>query len=147
MNHVWTVKTWHPEYWQRLQQMCLVPWNFPYQWVPKARVTYEERTDEFTLLADQCIFKNKQKIQAIMRKLTLPATTRAVADRHYKFFKCFQEIPPKWELESEWNFECLNQANELQISDKSPVVQNGRCYHRRKYRFSPCGFRHLRWER
>jgi len=84
--------------------MGLVPWNLPYQWLPRARVTYEERTDQFTLLADQCIVKNIRKIRAIMRELNLPPMTRVVADPHYQCFKCFQKIPPNWAVDGEWEF-------------------------------------------
>jgi hypothetical protein len=99
-----THRTGHPEYWQSLQQAGLVPWNIPYQWVPRARATYEVSTEQFTLFADRCIFKNKRKIRAIKRQLNLPPSTRVVADRHYQCFRCFQKIPPKWGVDGEWEF-------------------------------------------
>lgn len=97
-----TYRMGHPEYWEWLQETHLVPRNIPYQWVPRARVTYEEKTEQFTLFADRCIFKNKRKIQAIKRRLNLPPSTRVVADRHYQCFRCFQKIPPKWAADREW---------------------------------------------
>jgi hypothetical protein len=69
--------------WQQLQKTHAVP-SGEYDDYPRARVSYDTRTRQFTLFADRCIMK-KDYVARIMKWMNLPkANTKIETDLHYR---------------------------------------------------------------
>ncbi len=54
------------------------------------------------MFADRCIIKNKRLVSAIMKKLTLPKSTRVLPDDHYRCPGCAPRATK--EEEEDWDF-------------------------------------------
>ncbi len=60
------------------------PWEFP-----RGRVMFNNKTENYLLLADACILGNKQMLNCILREMNLPkAKTVIDRDSHYRCFCC-----------------------------------------------------------
>jgi hypothetical protein len=59
-----------------------------YENYPRARVSYDTRTQEFTLLADRCILKRPEIVSEILQRMHLPADTKLDTDEHYQCSVC-----------------------------------------------------------
>jgi hypothetical protein len=81
----------HDEYWELLIRQGAVPPGSEYQEYPRGRVAYNERTQQFSLLADRCISRQKERVAEIMERMHLPAdhTTKGT-DPHYECPRCLR---------------------------------------------------------
>jgi hypothetical protein len=59
-----------------------------YEAHPRARVAYDTRTQEFTLLADRCILARAEIVAEILRRMDLPTDTKLDTDTHYRCSVC-----------------------------------------------------------
>jgi hypothetical protein len=80
----------HDTVWRKFQKSGIVPADVEYEEPPRGRVTYDTKTRRFTLLADKCILGNKRIVSKIMSALSLPKTTKAGTDEHYKCSHCLR---------------------------------------------------------
>jgi hypothetical protein len=86
-NHLTNPRN-HSGVWEQWQKMGKVPGELEYDYAPRGRVTFDTTTEEYTILADQCILKRKLLIAKIKTRLNLPKSTRVSSDSHYRCFKC-----------------------------------------------------------
>ena len=97
----------HPTFWKSLQDEGKVPQNITYDLVPRGRVTFNEATGTFTLLADRCIFKDKDRVRAVINKFNLPLCAEVAADDQYlcaKCLNCSRSGGPKYAYDGEWEY-------------------------------------------
>lgn len=81
--------TAHIDYWSRLQQQHGVPPEAEYDEVPRGRVVYNTKTEQYVLMADKHILAESKVVKEILRELHLPNnTTLDGTDFHYRCFKC-----------------------------------------------------------
>jgi hypothetical protein len=79
-DHIW--------YWAELVKSGIVP-DSEYEQHPRGRVSYNEKTGEYTLLADRCILGRKKLVRKILSRLHLPVRgTETGTDSHYRCFRC-----------------------------------------------------------
>jgi hypothetical protein len=78
----------HIHVWRRLQLAGRVPVESEYDEFPRGRVMYHPSSDQFTILADPCIFKCKRLIAEIKEVLNLPNQARLGSDPHYRCWTC-----------------------------------------------------------
>jgi hypothetical protein len=79
----------HDEYWAQLIATGAVPPDSEYEEYPRGRVAFNERTEQFSLLADRCILRDKKKVADIMERLHLPAASTTMGtDPHYRCPEC-----------------------------------------------------------
>jgi hypothetical protein len=84
----------HYSVWEKLQQAATVPADMEYEEAPRGRVVYNAKRDQFTLLADSCILKDKNLVGAITAELNLPSNRRTGADDHYRCLGCLRKSDP-----------------------------------------------------
>jgi len=78
----------HHQYWAQLVSSGAVP-DAEYEKHPRGRVSYNEKTGKFMLLADRCISGRKSLVSKILSRMHLPARrTETGADRLYRCFCC-----------------------------------------------------------
>ena len=78
----------HYQYWAQLVRSGAVP-DIEYEEYPRGRVSYDERTDKFTLLADHCILGRKSLVSKILSRMNLPVRGAKVdTDSHYRCYRC-----------------------------------------------------------
>jgi hypothetical protein len=78
----------HFQYWSQLVSIGDVP-DAEYQEHPRGRVSYNEKTGKYTLLADRCILGRKRLVRKILSRLHLPVRgTETATDSHYRCFRC-----------------------------------------------------------
>jgi hypothetical protein len=81
----------HEEYWAQLVSNRAVP-DDEYEEHPRGRVAYNEKSGEFTLLADRCILRHTSVISKILSRMSLPVRrTKIDTDAHYRCFRCIQK--------------------------------------------------------
>ena len=81
----------HVDRWRQLQITGKVSCDVEYEELPRGRVVYNTRTDQFLLLADGCILKRSNLIKKIMDELQLPPhKTKRRTDPHYRCFSCLK---------------------------------------------------------
>ena len=96
--------TSHLEYWAELQRDGIVPREMEYDERPRGRVIYNAKTQQFTLMADRCILRNKRMVARIMKELSLPKNTEVLPDSHYRCPKCLERKPARKQLEEkDWD--------------------------------------------
>jgi hypothetical protein len=61
-----------------------------YEEAPRGRVVYNAISHQFTLLADECILRDKKMVRMIISELHLPSDTRTGSDDHYRCFRCLK---------------------------------------------------------
>ncbi len=78
----------HDEYWAELVSKGAVP-DDEYEKHPRGRVAFNEKTGEYTLLADKCILRKKRLVTKIVSRMSLPAgRTERNTDSHYRCYRC-----------------------------------------------------------
>ena len=78
----------HCQYWAQLVSSRAVP-DAEYEEQPRGRVSYNEKTGKYTLLADRCILGRKSLVSKILSRMHLPARgTETGTDSHYRCFRC-----------------------------------------------------------
>ena len=78
----------HISYWAELVKSGIVP-DSEYEQHPRGRVSYNEKTGKYTLLADRCILGRKRLVSAILSRLHLPVRgTETGTDSHYRCYRC-----------------------------------------------------------
>jgi hypothetical protein len=80
----------HDSVWKRLRQTRAVPAEMEYEEAPRGRVVYNAISHQFTLLADECILRDKKMVRMIISELHLPSDTRTASDDHYRCFRCLK---------------------------------------------------------
>jgi hypothetical protein len=80
----------HAEVWEQFQQRGLVFPEMEYEESPRGRVMFNAKTQQFTLLADICILRDKDLVRTIMAELKLPSHTETKTDEHYRCSRCLQ---------------------------------------------------------
>ena len=81
----------HLEVWTLFQRNHTVPNDLEYEESPRGRVTYNAKTQRFTLLADKCIFQDKNVVRKIISEMNLPSKdTDTGTDTHYRCSVCLQ---------------------------------------------------------
>lgn len=78
----------HIDVWRRYHHSGKIPRDIEYEELPRGRVVYETGTQQFTVLADQCILKRKAWIERIKKTLRLPKDLTVRTDPHYQCFRC-----------------------------------------------------------
>ncbi len=79
----------HCSVWEKLQLREAVPADVEYEECPRGRVMYDTKAQQFRLLADRCILKNKGVIRDIISKMNLPSgNTDMGTDSHYRCLRC-----------------------------------------------------------
>jgi hypothetical protein len=79
----------HDEYWELLIKQGAVPSHSEYEEYPRGRVAFNERTQQFSLLADRCILRQKEGVAEIIKRMHLPAErTVTGTDPHYECPGC-----------------------------------------------------------
>lgn len=78
----------HVDVWDGWQKVGKVPIDVAYEEPPRARVSFNRKTNQFLLLADQCILKRKSVIAEITKALGLPKNVTLGSDSHYRCSKC-----------------------------------------------------------
>ena len=61
----------HYQYWAQLVRSGAVP-DIEYEEYPRGRVSYNEKTGKYTLLADRCILGRKSLVSKILSRRNLP---------------------------------------------------------------------------
>jgi hypothetical protein len=84
----------HISVWTKLQQQSVVPIDIEYEEHPRGRVTYDTKTRQFIMLADQCILSDKGIISKIMSALKLPRNIEKDGDGRYRCLTC---LPRKFD--------------------------------------------------
>ena len=80
----------HYQYWAQLVGSGDVP-DAEYEEHPRGRVSYNEKTGKYTLLADRCILGRKRLVSKILSGMHLPARgTETGTDGHYRCFRCLR---------------------------------------------------------
>jgi hypothetical protein len=81
----------HESFWGQLVAAGFVPPGSEYDEYPRGRIAFNERTQQFSLLADRCILRDKKRVAEIMERMHLPAesTIRGV-DSHYRCPHCLR---------------------------------------------------------
>jgi hypothetical protein len=87
-GHNLTYPHGHNKVWERFQRKGIVPLEMEYEEAPRGRVMFNTQSQQFTLLADRCILRNKSVLREIMRKLLLPRGTEIDTDSHYRCSAC-----------------------------------------------------------
>lgn len=78
----------HSEYWAQLVKEGAVP-RSEYERFPRGRVSYNEKTGNYTLLADACVLREKKLVKVILSRMHLhPEGTEIGSDSHYRCFQC-----------------------------------------------------------
>ena len=78
----------HCQYWAQLVSSRAVP-DAEYEEQPHGRVSYNEKTGKYTLLADRCILGRKSLVSKILSGMNLPPKdTETGTDSHYRCFRC-----------------------------------------------------------
>jgi hypothetical protein len=78
----------HIDYWTLLQRQGVVPAETEYEEPPRGRVTFNTKTERFTLYADRCILCSEDAVKKLVRKMHLPANTTTNTDLHYRCSRC-----------------------------------------------------------
>jgi hypothetical protein len=82
----------HEEYWAQLVAAGSVPVGSEYDNYPRGRVAYNERTQKYSLLADRCIVRDKERVAEIIKRMHLPAElTKTATDQHYQCPECLRK--------------------------------------------------------
>jgi hypothetical protein len=79
----------HVEYWDELLAAGEVTGE--YYDFSRGRVCFSKRDDRWSLLADPCILKREDVVQALLRRLNLPRTTAVATDSHYRCPGCMRK--------------------------------------------------------
>jgi hypothetical protein len=79
----------HESFWEQLISAGFVPPYSEYDEYPRGRVAFNKRTQQFSLLADRCILRDKKRVAEIMKRMHLP-TERTIkgTDPHYECPRC-----------------------------------------------------------
>ena len=78
----------HYQYWAQLVSTGDVP-DVEYEEHPRGRVSYNEKTGKYTLLADRCILGRKSLVRRILSGMKLPVGgTQIDRDSHYRCYRC-----------------------------------------------------------
>jgi hypothetical protein len=78
----------HIKVWEQFQRLGTAPRESEYEEYPRGRVMYHPSSEEFTVLADQCILDRKDLIEAIRHDLHLPMKVKLGSDLHYRCARC-----------------------------------------------------------
>jgi hypothetical protein len=78
----------HVHVWEKWQKVGKAPTDSDYDEYARGRVMCNAKKNEFTLLADRCILKQKKLISEIKKLFYLPARTLLGTDLHYRCFQC-----------------------------------------------------------
>jgi hypothetical protein len=80
----------HYQYWAQLVGSGDVP-DAEYEEHPRGRVSYNEKTGKYTLLADRCILGRKRLVRKILSGMHLPVRgTETGTDSHYRCHRCLR---------------------------------------------------------
>jgi len=79
----------HSDVWTKFQQSGTAPCDVEYDEPPRGRVTYNKKSQRFSLFADRCILRDKNVVRGIMSAMNLPIkTTDKGTDPHYRCSVC-----------------------------------------------------------
>jgi hypothetical protein len=78
----------HEAFWGGMEKRGEVPRDSDYEELPRGRVNFDTRTQQFTLRADACILREKNVVNELLRLMHLPADTVLSTDRHYRCSRC-----------------------------------------------------------
>jgi hypothetical protein len=62
----------HIDHWSKLQNAGVVPKDIEYEKFPRGRVTFDQRSGQFSVFADKCILRNRGHVKKIIIALNLP---------------------------------------------------------------------------
>ena len=65
-----------------------------YDEFPRGRVIFSKRSQQFLLLADRCILKDKSNLAKIEKTMHLPKDLVVDTDMHYRCTKCLRGRHP-----------------------------------------------------
>ena len=75
--------------WGVYQNAGVVSEDQEYEEVPRGRVSYDTRAEQYLFLADRCILTNKSLVGKIIGKMNLShKNTKIDSDAHYRCSKC-----------------------------------------------------------
>ena len=82
----------HYTVWGTYQKAAVVSEDLEYEDVPRGRVMYNTKTEQYLLLADRCILKDPGLVSRIEGKMNLPHdSTRIGSDDHYRCPRCLKK--------------------------------------------------------
>ena len=80
----------HYQYWAQLVSSGAVP-DAEYEEHPRGRVSYNEKSGKYTLLADRCILGRESLVSRILSGMNLPiGGTKIDTDSHYRCYRCLR---------------------------------------------------------
>jgi hypothetical protein len=78
----------HVNVWEKFERRGLVPRGSEYEEYPRGRVIHHPATGEFTILADECILRDKGLVIRIKKSLHLSERVKLDTDLHYRCPRC-----------------------------------------------------------
>jgi hypothetical protein len=82
----------HDEFWRTVPFGDTKLKEYPYDYFPRGRVTYDTQKDVFHLYLDRCILRKKTVVAKIITQMRLPAgKTHIETDTHYQCSRCNPE--------------------------------------------------------
>ena len=84
----------HVRYWTELQRSGVVKPELEYDEFPRGRVIFNKRSQQFLLLADGCILKDKSNLAKIEKTMHLPTDIVVDTDLHYRCPNCLRGHNP-----------------------------------------------------
>lgn len=83
----------HRQYWRQLVKQRAAP-DTGYEEYPRCRVSHDEKSGRFRLLADACILRDKKLVTAILLRMHLPTRgTETGTDSLYRCSDCQRRNP------------------------------------------------------
>ena len=82
----------HERLWLRYQRIGAVPRDVEYDEVPRGRVIFNVTRNQFYLLADRCILRDRVILDRIKTELYLPAGIEGQPDAHYRCPWCLAHV-------------------------------------------------------
>ena len=78
----------HIDYWTELQHNGKVSRDVEYEELPRGRVVFDVRKQQFTVYADCCILMRQDVVHQIVAQMALPSNVPTAPDAHYRCYHC-----------------------------------------------------------
>jgi hypothetical protein len=78
----------HVTHWAEMEKRGEVPRGSEYEELPRGRVNFDTRTQQFTLRADACILRETSVVKELLRLMHLPVDSVLSSDKHYRCSRC-----------------------------------------------------------
>src|ERR1035438_8251493 len=78
----------HIDYWTELQHNGKVSRDVEYEELPRGRVVFDVRKQQFTVYADCCILMRQDVVHQIVAQMALPSNVPTAPDADYRCYHC-----------------------------------------------------------